>query len=600
MALATMDRAPANEQVNANTASQPQAENALDWAQGFLAYLGKPATSVRDPRLTFLEAMYNHEGDGGSNPLAITNAEGQPSTNLPGNSAGVKSFASVQSGYVALHRFLVNQHITGLLSELLNPATTTQDLTNALSQASWEGSSTPQARAASVAYANAVGSGAASLSGQTIQPLDTGGVSTGTTGTPTETTGSSATEPIQGMNTNYTGPGAYKGFDLQSVSPSLLAQAKAAIDEFTATPGAEQAMMTKIYQNYGDEAWAASIPELRTVLVMAAYMGWTGASGTAELQSAFQATNWWKQSSDNGRLWAETVANDPGQAQVAIQEAASRVTNIANSLGAQLSAAQLNSIATTVASQSVSGIGQFSNTQFTDQQIYQSVVGAINSPQFTNELTGTSTAGAGSPTVTGASAPVTATTSSGDAAALYNAFTTIARNYYLGWTPQQVAKAVQTALASDTGQGNFQSGAIASFTTQAQNLAKVQYPGLSSIIGTTSTAGTDNTPYAALAGYRSLIAQYTGYGSDPDTIDLTSPQWSWILSGATPPNNVANGITQQSSTAASSPSATANGQLPSYDTVQRYLMQSPQYQTTDQAKSQAWQVGKAITSAFGF
>ncbi len=563
------------------------ATNVEQWAEGFLQYLGHPATSVNDPRLKFLIAWDTHEGDVQSNPtngLAIE--DGGPTM----SGSKVSAFKNIQDGYVALHKYLVNNGITGVLQGLTNPASTVESLTHALAGANWEGSATPEARAASLNYANSVGQAAGGTT--IVQPLKVGG-----TGAPPATTPGAlgVAQQTLGMKENYTGPGAYKGFDLSSLSGSLVSSAKAAIDQFTATPGAEQSMMQKIYQNYGNEAWAASIPELRSILVLGAYMGWNGAAGTAELQSAFQNTKWWKQSSDNGRLWQETLANDPGQAKVAVQEAASRVTNIANSLGVQLDEATLQKIATTVAQQSVSGIGQFSSTQFTDSQIYQAVTGAVNSTQFTNQLTEVP----GAPPLTGASAPVTAVTTSGDAASLQNAFTTIARNYYLNLTPQQIAAKVQEALASDTGEGNFQSGALASFTSFAQNQAKMMYPTLAASLGTTTSVGADNTPYQSMAWARNMIASFTGQGSG-DNINLTDPQWNWILSGTTPPKNIAAGITPQSSTSSTAASGTPTNQIPSADTLQSYLMQTPQYQTTNQAKNQAWQIGSAVTKSFGY
>ena len=559
-------------------------ESALQFAEGFLKYLGVPATSASDPRLRFLVAWENHEGTAATNnALAITNAEGQPATPLPGNSAGVQQFKTAQSGYVALHKYLINQGITGILQGLTNPASTVQSLTSALSAAHWEGSATPQALAASQNYANSVGRAAG---GPAFTSLGT----TGTGAAPVATAGATA-PAIQGMNQQYAGPGAYKGFDLSSLAPDLVVEAKNAINEFLTKPGAEQSVMNDIYKNYSQESWAANNPEVRTLLVVGSLLGWD--KDPAIFQGQLVRTQWWKSTSDNLRNWQETQANDPGQAAQAINEAGARVTNIANSLGVQLDAATLKSIATTVASQSVTGVGQFSNTAYTDQQIYQQVTAHFNSQDFLQQVGGTSSA----TPATAMNSAATATSTQGDAATLYNAFQTIARNYYLNWTPQQIAGAVQNAIAGDTGQGNFQSGAVATFTTTARNAAQQMYPGLASVLGTTSTSGTDNTPYQALSGYRTLIANYTGFGGDPDTIDMTNPQWSWILSGKPPPSATSGSITP----AAGSQSPTAApGTLPSYDQVQQYLMGTPQFQSTDQAKTMGWQVGSAITKAFGF
>jgi hypothetical protein len=630
-----------------------------------LAYLGKPATSANDSRLKFLTAWDTHEGDLMTNPtngLAIE-AGGKTMTG-----SKVSTFASVQAGYIALHRYLVNNHITGVLRRLMDPASTVQSLTQALAGANWEGSATPKARAKSLAYANTVGQNAggpplapldaapdrvggtntappakapvtpAPVSNVPQDPIDIGGggdqgkpavpILPGSQGdvapvTPTPLdpidiggggdlgsggvpsvpvvpgsgvvtpapTGPVA-PPIEGMDTQYTGPGAYKGFDLHSLAPDLIGPAKQAIDQFLSTPGAEQQVLNDIYTNYSQESWAASNPEVRTLLVIGSLLGWD--KDPAIFEAQLQNTDWWKSTSDNQRNWQETIANDPGQARVAVREAAARVTNIANSLGVQLDASTLNDIATTVASQSVTGVGQFSNTQFTDQQIYQAVVGHFNSTDFLTSAQATSTSTPAS-TLNAAS---TATSTSGDAATLYNAFTTIARNYYLNLTPQQIAAKVQTYLQTDTGQGNFQSGAVSGFTTEAQQMAKTMYPALGSVVGTTGVTGTDTTPYAALAGYRNLIATYTGYGGDPDTIDMTSPQWSWILAGKQPPSATTAAAGAPPATPSSSSSATPV--LPSYDQVQSYLMGTPQFQTTDLAKQMAWHVGSQITKAFGF
>ena len=82
------------------------------------------------------------------------------------------------------------------------------------------------------------------------------------------------------------------------------------------------------------------------------------------------------------------------------------------------SLATLKSIATTVASQSVTGVGQFSNTAYTDQQIYQQVTAHFNSQDFLQQVGGTSSA----TPATAMNSAATATSTQGDAATLYNAF----------------------------------------------------------------------------------------------------------------------------------------------------------------------------------
>ena len=572
-------------------------EQAIQWAEGFLNYLGKPPTGANDARVQFLAAQAMHEGTNATNnPLAITLSEGLPSSALSGNTSGVKNFTNVQEGYVALHRFLVNQGITPYLTSLLNPSATVLQLTNALGSANWEGSATPAARQASVNYATAIGQaagGAAPVASTgTMQPNNSGG-----------TLSPSPTAPaLTGMNQQYNGAGAYKGFDLGSLAPDLIAPAKNAINTYLKNPGAAQGVLRDIYQNYGQEAWAASNPEVRTLLVVGSLLGWD--KDPAIFQAQLQRTQWWKSTSDNMRMWGQVSANDPGQAHQAVSEASARVENIANSLGVQLDTKTLQQIATTVAQQSVTSTGVYSNTQFTDQQIYQMVAGHFNSTSFLNQAQQGQT-----PPTPGQSPPAaTAPNTSGDAAALFNSFSTIARNYYLNLSPQDIASQVQRYLSSDTGEGNFQSGAVAGFTTFAQQQAKMMYPALASVMGTTGANGTDNTPYQSLSWARNMVAQYTGLGSG-DNVDLTSPQWSWILGKGTAPTSRATGLLSGAATgnagdigsgSGSGSGANATPAVPSADQLQTYLMGTPQFQSTNMAKTMAWGVGNQILRSFGY
>ncbi|MDE2022282.1 MAG: hypothetical protein KGI71_05230 [Patescibacteria group bacterium] len=436
-----------------------------------------------------------------------------------------------------------------------------------------------------------------------------GGVTTPTTTTtpaPANNPAYTPTDFTQAMNQAYTGTGAYKGFDLSAIPPALRNQAKRAIDAFTGQKGLEQTIIHEIFQEFPQDSWMATIPEVRTLLLVSAYNHWP----VNLFQGQLENTTWWKSTSDNMRLWQQTQAVDPGQAQQAILEAQARVTNIANTLGVQLSQSQLTQIATTVAQQSVTGLGQFSNTNFTDQQIYQMVSANFNASTLFQSGGAT-----GNPVTSQVGAQ-------GDAAALYNAFQTIARNYYLNLTPQQIGQYVQQYISKDTGEGNFETGAIAGFTTTAQQMARQMYPGLASSLGTQTSVGSDNTPYQSTAWIRNMIAQFTGLGSG-DNVDLTSPQWSWILSGGVPPNQKATNIisstgqgggggklhpwsgqgtppTTSSGTGLTTTPATPTGALPSADALQSYLMQTPQFQTTTMGKDMAWQVGSQIVKAFGF
>ncbi len=623
------------------------------WAMGFLSYLKAPAASVNDPRVRFLAAQYHHEGVGGTNPLAITLSEGQPSTNLAGNSAGVKLFNSVSSGYKALSDFFTNQGITGYLGELKNPGTTVDALTQALAGAGWEGSANTKAKAASVSYANAVGQAAGATQmvpvptvSMTPAPVEASLASSpvnssttieatppSLTGGPPQTPGSTsydarwAPAPAQtasqlgtaqaaamsqqvqdSLLKPYTGPNAYKGFDLSGIpnsplpgavgnSPTtILGEVKRGIDIALSTPGGIQGIMTNIAQAYGSEAWMAAQPELRTLLVAGTMMGWE--KDPALFQSLVENTSWWKTTTDNMRNYQQTMANDPGQItgpNGAMAQAQARIVSVANTLGVQLNAAQLAKITNSVVMNSVSQTGTFSNTAMTDQMINEAVAQEFNATTFAQSVAGQQTPIA----AMGANAPYTAINPGGDAATLMNQFQQIARNYYLNLTPQQIAQHVQDYLRADTGQGNLVQGAVAGFTSFAQNQAKMLYPAFASALGTTSSLGNDQNLYNATASYRNLISQFTG-NANADSIDLRSPQWSWILTGAAPPSSTdaiksASGAAPNNQIGAQGTSAP-----PAIDVVQRYLMQQPAFQSTDLAKNMGWQLGSAIVKAFGY
>ena len=438
------------------------------------------------------------------------------------------------------------------------------------------------------------------------------------------TSSSSGLTPAEAaqIETPYTGPGAYKGFDLQGITAGQLANVKQAINTVLSQPGGVKGILDAIYKNYGSEAWMANIPEVRTILVAGSLLGWD--SNKALFDSEFQNTNWYKTTAPGVRNWQELSANDPASAANAVRLAASRVINDANSLGVQLSEAQVQSIAKTVASQSISsvtGTNTYDNSVLAESQIYSYITAAQQVPAAQAATTPaalqgdqidiggggdagtvpipTHAPGTTAPGTPGApGAPVTATNGGGDAAYLLNQFESINRNFMLGMTSQQLQTAVQKALQSDTGQGNFLTGQVQGFLSSAQSTAQNLYPAFSGAIGNSANGGNDQTMYQATAPYRSLIAQYTG-AADADTINLQDPQWSWILSGKAPPSSRAAGLL--------SPQTTGNqtldqgtGKPPTIDQMQQYLMGTPQFQTTDAAKNMAWHVGSTILKSFGY
>lgn len=592
------------------------------WATGFLKYIGAPASSVDDRRVRFLAAQYMHEAVGGSNPLAITNAEGQKTTFPEGPNPASQQFKNVTAGYKALNDYFVNQGITGYLNALKDPASTVNDLTQALAGAGWEGHDTPKSRAASAAYANAIGGAAGATQPVPVPTVQmtppAASTSTGTTPTPTDTgVPAPGAGVFSGLNngafnqttenslmTPYNGPNAYKGFDLSGLTKGTpdYEQAIRAIDGVAAEPGGVGAMMNSIQSTFGSEAWMASQPELRTLLVTATYNNWA----PNQFQSAVERTQWWSTTSDNYRLWQENSNNDPGQVKAAMAQLQNRIVGIADGMGTQLTQQQLNKISNVAIQQSVTTTGAFSNTAFTDSQIKQMVAQDTNVNQSQTAAQGMS----GQPSTSSvpgtpgwvpnpAPQPVSSINGGGDIASLVQKFTQIAHDFYLPLTPGQINSQVQKYMQNDIADPNFISNASAGFEQYAIGQAKMLYPAWGSAIGTTSSTGNAQNMYRATSTYRNLIAQYTGQ-SNPDSIDLRSPQYSWILSGAAPPSATAQVKSGPNGPANPAVGAQGTGAPPAIDVLQRYLMQQPAFQSTDMGKNMGWQIGSAITKAFGY
>ena len=447
----------------------------------------------------------------------------------------------------------------------------------------------------------------------TPTPTQGEGTTTTTVGTQPPTQGSSGVpantqssgfvpgQVVQDFGENYTGPNAYKGFDMTSIaqmgSPQIMHEAKTAIDYFTSHPQIQQSMMQNIYSTFHNEAWIASDPEVRTVLIAGIYNNWAANKGLFD--SVFQATKFYKTTAPSLRLWQENFANDPAAAKNAIGQAAARVTNIADTLGVQLTPAQLNQIATQAAQLSLDSNGAYVNGLWPDQNIIDAVKADFNPNAALTNLGGLTAQG--TQESTGATGSTNASLNGGDAAYLYNEFQTINHDYYLNLTPTDIMGYVNKAIQSDAGQGNFLTDARATFQSVAVNMAKQKYPALGGALGATdASTGTGTTPYASLAWARNMIAQYTGLGSG-DNVDLTSPQWSWVLGQGSSPTNRAQGLLSGLQTGnAPSSSSSSTPTIPSADQLQTYLMGTPQFQSTNLAKTMAWNVGSQILRAFGY
>jgi hypothetical protein len=552
--------------------------NATRFIDGVLNEIGAPINTTTVTG--FHNWLANEQGGPGltsfdanmGNPLGIQTSEAQLAGKTGNIAQGIASTAQ-----------LLKQNYAGIVSAFQN-ATSPTDIANAIVASPWNGS-----RYGGLAKFTSVANGQPVSSTSSVsQPLSSGVAPVTTPHVPTP--GVLPNYLTQGMNQRYAGPGAYKGFDMRNIAGPEVDMTHKAIDAFTSQPGLEQSLLSKIFSEFPQDAWMASIPEVRTLLLTAEY----NHMPVNQFQGALEQTTWWKQTSDSVRLYEQAVKVDPGQINGpsgAIAQAAARVTNVANALGVQLTQAQVSQISQTAAQQSIDQYGHYNESVLSQQTITEMVASHFNATQSL----GLNAAAPGSP------GAVTAAQPGGDAASLMNAFQTIARNYYLNLTPQQIAAYVQQAVSGDTGQSNFSSGAVSGFTTTAQNMAKTLYPALGAIIGTSTSVGTDNNPYTAMAPYRNTIAQYTG-NRDPDSIDLTNPQWSWILSGKVPPSAAALGAGSTNSPSTSSTSSTSpSASSPvSMDQLQSYLMQQPAFQSTNTGKKMGMDIGSSVLKAFGY
>lgn len=95
-----------------------------------------------------------------------------------------------------------------------------------------------------------------------------------------------------------------------------------------------------VAQEYGDNAWMMSIPELQQILIATAYYGWD----QSRVDSALNATQWWKQNGQAAAEWQQLQATDPNSALRQVGQAAATIRASANSLGVQLSDSQINSL----------------------------------------------------------------------------------------------------------------------------------------------------------------------------------------------------------------------------------------------------------------
>ena len=352
------------------------------------------------------------------------------------------------------------------------------------------------------------------------------------------------------------GPTNFHGFDLSAIPDTpgpnggnLLASAEQNILQYANNPALRGNIIARIQQDYGQEAWLLAIPQVEAILIAGAMGGWK--SDPNLVQGMIQRTQWWQSHNENQRAWAETQANDPATAREMLAEASAKITDTANQMGVTLTSTQLGTMAMTLASNTATQSGTFispGHYGFTQEQIDLMVAGAYKynptSPQR------------------------------GQAGELFDQYQKLAGQYMVPMTNDSIGKAVQTDFNKYfTMQGDFVQGAESGFETQLKQSASTLYPTLTSGI----QAGL--TPYDMTEPYRQTLG--TVLEKAPETFNLASPQWSWMLDQRVP--------------------GQSQPQMMSLSDVQRQVMNDPKYgyQNTEGARSMAVQLVDSLGKNLG-
>lgn len=556
---------------------------ALSWAEGYLKYIGAPATGADDSRVKFLAAQAMHEGTAAkNNPLAI---EDGGKDGLPGNTA-ISQFTSVEEGYKALANYM-STNSPQYFTTLRTSNTNTDSLTKALAGAEWEGSATPAAKTASASYAQAVGSAAGGVTGEA-----------GAVNIPTQP----AAQAIAGADVKN-----FYGYDLTpwAGSPEL-GKMENAIKSYVVDPGYKATIDQKLTTEYGYQTnWWKSIPEVNAVMIYAATsLDPSNATQQNEFQSLLANTSWWQSTTSNGRYWDEAYGTngspgtDPAQAQQALQNAQEKVLADANQIGVTLSKQELDAISLTYAKNNYVASGSFGTASGTAAEwLDQAIVDTLENIQgqkvgkiptdFSTLAAGQTQFGLdtqGTPSTTGTGTPSGLT---GIAAQLYAGFQNIAQQYLMYnpnnpsgslITNQALMNQVESTLTNYTGSGssfgssNLITGAEANFTQQMMNQAKQMYPSMAAAID----GGT--TPQAYVQPYQSVISNMLGI--DGASINFTDPQWNWVIATPDPKTGQKTALT--------------------LDQVQQKLATTPQFDQSNNAQGMADSVTQNLNSAFGF
>jgi hypothetical protein len=298
-----------------------------------------------------------------------------------------------------------------------------------------------------------------------------------------------------------------------------------------------QDAITAVENAYPDLAWMLTVPDIGPQIVQWAQQGVDETVVSAELES----TPWYRTNSDSVRKWIQEVNEDPATAQADMQAQESSVNATLQSLGLNATPGQV----ATFAAQSLA-------MGWTTQQIKDQVQASIKAnPDGTFSFTyGGATSGQ--------------TTSGGTLQASIQSIQAEAAKYLV-----PISNSTAQAFSSAMAQGTMDSTAVDAYL---QKQAESLYPSIAGAI----KAGI--TPADYVTPYKEVAAQLLGV--DPNSIDMTKPQYARALSAPGP-----GGV----------PTA-----MSLYD-WQQTLMSDPQYNYMNSvnAKDRASSIAQGLGEVFG-
>ena len=369
----------------------------------------------------------------------------------------------------------------------------------------------------------------------------------------------------------------FHGYDLTKIPQAELGNTEYAIQEYVTDPSLQAKINQDMQQNFGYQSWATKIPQLNAVLIAAATQGWNENT----FIGAVTATDWWAQTNQNQRAWQQMQGDDPATAHELLTQSKEKALATANQLGVTLTAKQLDAIGNYIASGTATQSGVLGAVSGTlQEQIDQQVVYAATGQKQkgVNYATGLSSSGDLQVATQQGTNP---SNLFGTSEYLYDQFKQIAQNYMMYSSSASsplddkglmsyVESAMQNFTGSNSfGNSNLEQGAIANFTEQMQQQASSLYPSMATAINKMGV-----TPATYVQPIQNLIANTLG--TTADNVDLTSPQYNWAI--AIPP-----GATQ----------------APTQDQILQKLVTTPEYDSSNNAVSNAKTITSGLAAQFG-